>query len=299
MCLLVSVKQLLGDSGQKSLALYGSRAVSLLMGHESANISDVDIAILGGQGDALEAKRRLSQSGYCVSPWLRRFQMNRRHTAWIFEAERGGLKFDVTAVQSFDLLGQFSIEKLRLEMPSERVIDDGSSQAMRSRLLRLSIPLEEAIPHLLLARLFVLGASYELPMGKTSRNGAVIRTIVERCRDAQALASEESARASALSALFRSILRARSKRRFLITISRAGITPVLGQTIAKILGARALYDDPGLEDSSRREELAGLLLRRCQSAELPMLADEIGILGSREWNEEDLRMASRMAQQAS
>jgi hypothetical protein len=299
MCLLVSVKRLALDAGQKSLALYGSRAVSLLMGHEAPRISDVDIAILGGEDDALEAKGRLAGAGYRVTPWLRRFQMNRRNTAWIFEATRAGWKFDITAVQSFDLLGQFSIEKILIEMPSEKVIDDGASRAMRRRLLRLSTPLEEAIPHLLLARLIVLSACYELPLGMASRNGRTVRIIVERCRDAQALVSEEAARASAFSALFRSILRARNKRRFLTTISRAGITPILGQTVAKLLAAKALQDDPRLERLSRREELAGLLLRHCQSVELPKLANEIGILRSREWNEKDLRIVRRIEQRVS
>jgi hypothetical protein len=299
MSLLVSVKRLALDSGQKSAALYGSRAASFLIGHEAPRTSDVDVAILGGEGDALEAKDRLAHAGYRVTPWLRRFQMNRRNTAWIFEATQAGWKFDITAVQSFDLLGQFSIEKILIEMPAEKMIDDGASRAMRGRLLRLATPLGEAIPHLLLARLIVLGARYELPLGMASRNGRTVRTIVARCRDARALVSEEGARGTAVSALFRSILRARNKRRFLITISRAGITPVLGQTVAKLLAAKALQDDPRLEHLSRREELAGLLLRHCQSVDLPMLADEVGILRSREWNEGDLRFVRRIEQRVS
>jgi hypothetical protein len=165
---------------------------------------------------------------------------------------------------------------------------------MRGRLLRLSTPIEEAIPHLLLARLLVLSACYELPLGKASRNGRTVQIILKMFQDAQAVLDEEGARASAVSALFRSIVRARDRRHFLATISRAGLTPVLGQHVAKVLAAKAFRDDPRLQRLSRREDLAGLLLRHCHSLDLAMLAKEIGILRSREWNQSDLRIVARI-----
>lgn len=300
MCLLGSIRRLALDAGRKPVALYGSRAVSLLLSHQVHRGADVDVAIVGGERAALQVKDLLAQSGYRVSPWLRRFQMSRRNTAWIFEATRNRWKFDVTAVQSFELLGQFSIEKLRIEMPSEKVIDRGASDAMRRRLLRLSVPIEEAIPHLLLARLLVLSACYELPLGMTSRNGRTAQTILELCQDAQTVLSEEGARASAVSALFRSIVRARGRRRrFLTKISRAGLTQVLGQQVAKVLAAKSFRDEPRLEHLSRREDVVGLMLRHCHSVDLAKLAREIGILRSREWNQADLKIVSQIEQRVS
>jgi len=298
MSLPVLVKRLALESEQESVALYGSRAVSLILGREVASSSDVDVAILGGRSEALAANRCLTRSGYVVSPWLRRFRMNRRDVAWIFEATRGEWKFDVTAVQSFDLLGQFSVERLWIEIPSETVVDNGASAAIRKRLLSLSTPLELAVPHLLLARLLVLASFYDLPLGTASRNGRMVETILHRCRDAQGALDEEDARASALSALFRATLRAKSRKRFLTTISRAGITALLGETVARLLAASALRDAPGLERLSRREELAELIMRNCGNAEVRKLAAEIGILRLRKWNEGDLRIASMVEQRA-
>jgi hypothetical protein len=127
----------------------------------------------------------------------------------------------------------------------------------------------------------------------------MVEMILHRCRDVQSTSGEDGARASALSALFRSTLRAKNRKRFLRTISRAGITPILGKTVAKILAARTLQDDPNLEGLSRQEELAELMILNCRNAEVRRLANEIGILRLREWNEGDLGIASLVEQRAS
>ena len=226
------MEQLGEDLGIQSYILFGGTPLDSYLNPKTP-LHDVDIAIHGIEG-APRVRANLQARNYRLVEASRNYFINITDQVLIVLARKNGLLLDINFLDNYSSIGQFDLETLKCSFP-QMVYDDrhGALSALAARTARPIRRLDLENPYLILTRLLVLSAKYDLKLAGNPVHQRCIDQLNGLIRDWHFGNSyhDEEAPVGHYSSVLRSILRASDRRSFMLDLAASR---ALQQTIPEM-----------------------------------------------------------------
>lgn len=275
--------------------LFGGAALDLLI-DPGARIRDYDIGILD-KGNCLEScAKALKKNGFKIIDKKRDYTVGKIHRVTMIFARKGEILLDVNFMEDFGIVGQFDIESLIWRFPEMDFVDRyGALRAFHEKTIQPIRPFEDENPLLVLNRLILLCAKYQLRITEHPIHKKLLAQLQKTISKFDLLNNDNlgeiNLKASHYSTLLKAILYSRDRIAFLRELFNCG---VMANAIPELLSSLTELSAESIvqiNNAQHKWEIIQSILKSVKAGNQKKILGRLKLIGMRSWDEQDQKMA--------